>query len=91
MIELKNKELNKLFKAYRAYKEAQAAYETMRDIMCKDLDVGKYISDVGTLNKYSGYSKVIDRVRFAEEHPEIDLASYEKITPYTSVKIKLNT
>lgn len=85
-----DKELNKIMKAYKAYKQAQAEYEMIRDELCKDLDIGKYMSKLGMLNKYEGHSKVIDRVRFAEEHPDIDLASYEKITPYTSVKIKLN-
>ena len=90
MIELNDKNLNKLLNAYRAYKEAQAKFEVLRDDMCKNLALGKYTSKLGILNKVEGKSKVIDKERFAAEHPEINLQSYEKITPYTSIKIKLS-
>lgn len=90
MIELNDKNLNKLFKLYKEYKQAQMAFEICRDEMCKDLAIGKYVSKLGILNKVEGKSKVIDKERFAAEHPDINLMSYEKITPYTSVKIKLN-
>lgn len=90
MIELKDKDLNKLLTLYKKYKQAQAEYETLRDVLSKDLAIGKYISKLGILNKIEGYSKVIDKARLVEEHPEINLSNYEKITPYTSIKIKLN-
>ncbi len=90
MIELNDKSLNKLFKLYKEYKQAQMAFEICRDEMCKDLALGKYVSKLGVLNKVEGYSKVIDKERFAAEHPDINLQAYEKKTPYSSIRIKLN-
>lgn len=90
MIDLKNKDLDKLFKLYKTYKQAQMDFEVFRDEMCKDLALGKYISKLGILNKVEGYSKVIDKERFAADHPDINLQSYEKKTPYSSIRIKLN-
>lgn len=90
MIELKDKELNKVLKAYKAYKQAKAEYDSLKVLYCEDLAVGKYISKLGTLNKHEAYSRIFDREKFKSEHPEIDISSYEKITPYTTVKIKLN-
>jgi hypothetical protein len=90
MITNNDKELNKLFKAYKNYKQAKAEYESIKERVCKDLTIGKYMSKLGVLNKTEGYSKIIDKVKFTNEHPEIDLTKYEKITPYSTIKIKLN-
>ena len=44
---LTDKEMKSLIKKYTAYKKAQREWEALRDELCKDLPVGKYISEFG--------------------------------------------
>ena len=86
---LTDKQMKPLIKKYTAYKKAQREWEMLRDELCKDLPIGKYISEFGVINKIMSTCKSLDKNKLAQNYPDLNLDDYETKKEYTAIKVSL--
>ena len=86
---LTDKEMKSLIKKYTAYKKAQREWEMLRDELCKDLPIGKYISEFGVINKIMSTCKSLDKNKLVQNYPDLNLDDYETKKEYTAIKVSL--
>ena len=86
---LTDKEMKSLIKKYTAYKKAQREWEALRDELCKDLPVGKYISEFGVISKIMSTCKSLNKNKLMQTYPDFNLDDYETKKEYTAIKVSL--
>lgn len=86
---LTDKQMKSLIKKYTAYKKAQREWEMLRDELCKDLPIGKYISEFGVINKIMSTCKSLDKNKLVQNYPDLNLDDYETKKEYTAIKVSL--
>ena len=86
---LTDKEMKSLIKKYTAYKKAQREWEALRDELCKDLPVGKYISEFGVISKTMSTCKSLNKDKLMQTYPDLNLNDYETKKEYTAIKVSL--
>ena len=86
---LTDKEMKSLIKKYTAYKKAQREWEALRDELCKDLPVGKYICEFGVISKIMSTCKSLNKDKLMQTYPDLNLDDYETKKEYTAIKVSL--
>lgn len=90
--EIKNlteKEISKLVKAYRKYKEAEEEFKALKEELTKELVPGVYRGKEGNVTKAHAVNTRIDINALLDDYPEIDETPYIRTSEFDRVNVTL--